>query len=186
MVYPRIQCDKYYSLILLCRVLEDRNQEPMVRHEVQCILLLAIRIGHIINIHFLRCQNRQYTYSTTNNFYFGVTILYIIRWKLTFKGPVTRCNLSCNLQHNSAFETCKLVKTVWSKAKPGHSYCTLAKPNCKWDNFLFQAGEALGAIGSPEVIDVLTRFLKDDQIEVKCFVYDALKPRSTGVVDQPL
>ena len=90
------------------------------------------------------------------------------------------------MQHNSAFETCKLVKTVWSKAKPGHSYCTLAKPNCKWDKYLFQAGEALGAIGSPEVIDVLTRFLKDDQIEVKCFVYDALKPRSTGVVDQPL
>ncbi|CAB4012249.1 Deoxyhypusine hydroxylase [Paramuricea clavata] len=29
-----------------------------------------------------------------------------------------------------------------------------------------EAGEALGAIGSPQVIDVLTKFLKDDQIEV--------------------
>ena len=30
----------------------------------------------------------------------------------------------------------------------------------------FQAGEALGAIGSPEVLDVLREYAKDPQIEV--------------------
>ena len=30
-----------------------------------------------------------------------------------YKGPVTRCNFSCNLQRNSTFKRCKFVTNVW-------------------------------------------------------------------------
>ena len=30
-----------------------------------------------------------------------------------FKGSVTRCNFSCNLQHNSTLKRCKFVTNVW-------------------------------------------------------------------------
>ena len=29
------------------------------------------------------------------------------------KGPVTRCNFSCNLQRNSTLKRCKFVTNVW-------------------------------------------------------------------------
>ena len=34
-------------------------------------------------------------------------------WKRGFKGPVTRCNFSCNLQRNSTLKRCKFVTNVW-------------------------------------------------------------------------
>ena len=33
--------------------------------------------------------------------------------KPSSKGPVTRCNFSCNLQRNSALKRCKFVTNVW-------------------------------------------------------------------------
>ena len=36
----------------------------------------------------------------------------LIDFKHSKPGSVARCNFSCNFQHNSAFKTCKLVKTV--------------------------------------------------------------------------
>ena len=41
--------------------------------------------------------------------------------------------------------------------------------NCLNYKLSFQAGEALGAIGSPEVLNVLREYASDPQIEV--FVY---------------
>ena len=32
---------------------------------------------------------------------------------VTSKGPVTRCNFSCNLQRNSTLKRCKFVTNVW-------------------------------------------------------------------------
>ena len=45
-------------------------------------------------------------------------------------------------------------------------YCTCMMCTNQLRILLFQAGEALGAIGSPDVVEVLRKFMKDDQIEV--------------------
>ena len=36
-----------------------------------------------------------------------------VKFGFLFKGPVTRCNISCNLQRNSTLKRCKFVTNVW-------------------------------------------------------------------------
>ena len=92
----------FLLILLISRVLKDKKQEAMVRHEVHKVFQLFTNE---------RCFffSQQYTTKLIN----GKSCNYCLNYKLSF-----------------------------------------------------QAGEALGAIGSPEVLNVLREYASDPQIEV--------------------